>query len=175
MALSLLYSRHRLPTAAHHGNFPEKFAGQKSGNWENWENGPGGRNKGPQRPQRHPYGSVPKIRHIPPRFGTDPVHDNPRQAPSEFPKTKKRASNSFRQKSDISETLPTSPGASGGCAKVDTDRSGNFDQIRMPKTPSQATFNFSKILVFGCQLPWPGPGRSPTQKFPWWAGYAFSI
>ena len=94
---------------AHHGNFPRNGPGPKPENLENWGKWARGPIQSPGRPQRHPYGSVLKIRHI--TEGSDQItgHDKAHQGPCKIVENEKLESDNFRRKFDISETFRMGP------------------------------------------------------------------
>ena len=176
--MSLLCGRHSLLT----GHTTETFQGMAQGqNLEIVENremglggpigpprGPGGIRMGPH-PRFAPFqtGSAPPPP-MPPPIRPHPIFRKTEKAPP--PDSVKKPT--FQKPSARGSTHPWGVPRS---IRTDTESSIAYGcQKCLPKPISIFRESHFSVPNFPSQAQ-PAPGRSPTQKFPWWAGYAYSV
>ena len=157
----------------HHGPPRGTGPGPKPENWEKWERAPMGPQRAPGGLVGIPMGPYRTVA-SPPEPLLLPRKPRPKSGPVNF---FRKLELHFRRLPSISVGNSTFPKLSseltlnpwGVPRSIRTDLDG-YGQPGVPETASQANFNFSRFSVFPCQALRPAPGRSPTPKFPWWAG-----
>ena len=162
---------------AHHGNFPGNGPGPKPGNWGKLGNGPGGPNGAPRGPGGTRMGPHPRFAPFqtgstPPPPLTTPIRPNPI-----FRKTEKVPPPDSVEKptfQKLSVRGSTHPWGVPRSIRTDTESSIAYGcQKCLPKPIPICRKSHFSVPTFPSQAQ-PAPGRSPSQKFPWWAGYAYS-
>ena len=176
MAMSLLFHRQRLLSTGHHGNFPGNGARAKTRKLGKMGKGPHGPPEGLRGARRYPYGSVPNRCFFPRTVASSPQTSTPNRTCQLFSENPNSTFDDFRQFPSEIRHFRNSPRNSRLIRGVSPGPYGPIwvgsDNRGYQKRPPRPISIFPVFPFFRAPPIQPAPGRSPTQKFPWWAGCA---